>query len=290
MELDKFFEKIPIDKVYEDLFQPGMKKAGEALATVIDAGNLLLLPIKLMNEKSRMYLQDNLKRYQEKLQKEETKKVIKVPEHVGLPIIDKLTYLNQKELSEAFINLLTKASFEETIHLVHPSFANILNNLSADEAKILFYLKDEHKVLFIDIHVDRGRSYNKKSKILSGSRAGEEIEYQAIDSATYRIARYLTGLEESVAIDFPENIPLYLENLEHNGLIKIDKGYLREDEDSYKALEETYQQRKEEAHDFAKKMREEDNQYLFHDCVKRGYFEFTEIGQSFIRACITDIQ
>ena len=48
--VSKFLDKIPTDKLYEDLFQPSLKKADLALETVIDFGNTILLPLKLINE------------------------------------------------------------------------------------------------------------------------------------------------------------------------------------------------------------------------------------------------
>ena len=300
MDLDKFLEKIPIDKVYEDLFQSGMQKAGEALATVVDAGNLILLPIKLLNERSRIYLKDNLRRYEEKLQKEKTKNIIAVPESIGLPIIDKLTYLNQKELSEAFINLLTKASFEETLNLVHPSFINILNNLSADEAKILFYLKDKSRIPSIDVDVNRSVENIKKPDhpekgILLRSQVKERIEYtfQDREEVIIKAAYNLTGLEFLVNIDFSKNIDLYLENLELNKLIKFTRGYYYKGEtSSYENLESVvYREQIEEIKGDIEEMEQQaNNLYQLDISIDRGYIEFTEIGRYFVKACMNEVE
>src|SRR5690606_27372458 len=142
-------------ELYKDLFKPGMKKAGEALETVLDGANLILLPLKLLNSKSRIYFQKNLNTYSDKLNNVTELNSTKVPQYVGLPIIDKLTYLDQNELAEAFINLLAKASFDETLKLVHPTYITILNNLSADEAKILFNFKNNQRIPFIDFYIHR---------------------------------------------------------------------------------------------------------------------------------------
>ncbi len=100
--LEQFLTKIPTDKVYEDLFQPKMKKAGEALATVIDVSNSILLPIKLLNERSKLIFESNIKRYSKKLENIDQNELQQVPEYVGLPILDKLTYISDSTLSEAF--------------------------------------------------------------------------------------------------------------------------------------------------------------------------------------------
>src|SRR5690606_20435116 len=104
--IEEYLKNIPIKELYKDLFKPGMKKAGEVLETVLDGANLILLPLKLLNSKSRIYFQKNLNTYSDKLNKITELNPTKVPQYVGLPIIDKLTYLDQNELAEAFINLL----------------------------------------------------------------------------------------------------------------------------------------------------------------------------------------
>src|SRR3989344_767554 len=97
-QIDKILDKIPTDKVYEDLLQPGLRKAGEALSNVFDLGNLIMLPFKLVNERSRIYLSHNLKKYEKKLANIEQGDLCQVSEQIGLPIIDKLTLVNQEEL------------------------------------------------------------------------------------------------------------------------------------------------------------------------------------------------
>jgi hypothetical protein len=189
---DKALDKIPLDKVYEDLFQPGLKKAGEALETVLEFGNTVLLPLKLLSGKSKLYLKDSLVRYEEKL-KSSKRTPTQVPPFVGIPVLEKLTYTTQKDLSEAFINLLTKASFEETIHLVHPSFISVLDNISSDEAKLLFQLKNEWSLPFLEVE----SYWNPK----------EKLQGKAGYTKTHLTS--LTGWEKMFNLEYPQNINLY---------------------------------------------------------------------------------
>lgn len=299
--VEKLLEKIPMKELYKDVFQPGLRKAGEALETIIDTGNLILLPIKLVQRKSRVYLKDNLKRYEEKLNRQAQKEIIQIPQHVYLPIIDKLTYLDQKDLSEAFINLLTKASFNETISMVHPSFFNILENLSSDEAKILFHLKDKERCPLIDIHGNRSIEKIKKpaeynaegNKTRNQLKQLIEYEMQERDEVDIKAAMNLTGLENLKGIDFPNNIDVYIENLEINGLIRFVRGrYNKEDELIYTNLKDNVY--KEKISEYTSYLGDARNNLTEDHTLSiraiNGFIEFTELGKLFIKTCIKDIE
>lgn len=295
--LEKYLGNIPIKELYKDLFKPGMQKAGSALATVLDGANLILLPLKLLNEKSKIYFEKNLEKYSEKLNNNKELTPTQVPQYVGLPIIDKLTYLDQNELAETFINLLTKASFDETLKLVHPTYISILNNLSADEAKILFHFKDNKRIPFVDFYIHRYVEKIEKPEFFDdkGMKSWEQLK-QMIDYSTQnkedlfiKAAWNLTGIENSVDLMFPENIDIYIENLEQNGLISFEREILnKEDLEIYdRLIDNDYKNQKE-------KIEKEISSYDGDDFklelnIRKAYIEFTTLGKGFIEACIKEI-
>lgn len=290
----KFLDKIPIDKIYEDLFKLGMKKAGQALETVIEFGLTILLPIKLLNEKAKLRLKSHLDNYSRKLEAVEAEKICNVPEHIGLPIIDKLTYLDQSDLSEGFIRLLTKASSIDTVNLVHPGFLDTLNNLCADEAKILNHFKTCDRIPLIDLHV---RKYDEKIPkpdfaSIRGPRTGEQLKQQAAYTFQERnevdltVAWNLTGIEEQVQLDFPKNIDIYLDNLLRQGIIKFERSlFSRSDDDEYLKLEEkTYADNIKQVKDMMAEVTDQKTEFF----IARGFITFTEYGKAFKNACIID--
>ena len=95
-----------MQSIYTDLAQPGIKKVGLALETVLDLSNTILLPIKLLNERARLQVQKNLKIYQDKLEGVPIEDIVQVPPELGLPILDKLTYVTNKEIAESLIGLV----------------------------------------------------------------------------------------------------------------------------------------------------------------------------------------
>ncbi|RXR15970.1 DUF4393 domain-containing protein [Flavobacterium amnicola] len=294
MDIEKYLNKLPVNELYKDLFKPGMQKAGTALETVIDGANLILLPLKLLNAKSKVYFERNLEIYSEKLNVENDLTLTQVPQYVGLPIIDKLTYLDQNELAEAFINLLTKASYEETLKLVHPAFISILNNLSADEAKILYTFKNTDKIPFIDLYIRRYIETFEKpdengAKTKEGLKKLIDYTFQEKQDTFLKYAWNLTGIQNEVELLFPENIDIYLENLELNGLIQFER------ELHSKSLLEKYQQLLEhdhfETYEKLKKVIEENtSDFKLEINIRKGYIEFTELGKAFLEACIKELK
>ncbi len=296
--IGKFLENIPLNEFYNDLFKPGMKKAGEALSTVIDGANLILLPLKLINSKSRVYFDNNLKKYSDKINANEELTLTQVPQYVGLPILDKLTYLDENELAETFINLLTKASFEETLKLVHPAYLSILERLSADEAKILFHFKSQAFIPYIDIYGHKYVEKIKKPEFLgqSGSKTKEQlteiINYSTQDkqSIYLKLAWNLTGIENKVDLMFPENIDIYLENLELNGLIQFErKMHNINYTDEYENLINVVY--KENYNKLEKDISKMDiSEFKIELQIRKGFIEFTELGKGFLKACIKEIE
>lgn len=297
-QLDKLLAKIPVDKVYSDLLQPGLQTVGHLLSDVFDVGNLALLPFKLLNERSKIYLRHNLQLFETKLKSIEDQNKCKVSPQVGLPILDKLLLVNQKELSEMFVNLLTKASDLSTQDLVHPAFINILNNMSQDEAIILFALRNEPRFPSIDIVVKKTtipyfqpEHFNRKGA-KTRAEVNEKIEFETKTQVVEIDAAYnLTSIEKNIKLYFPSKIDLYLENLAQFGIIRFvrTKYYSTFNEQYSKMIDsdyaETYAKIKSDC-SLANKQ-----ELINHNpVIKKGYVEFTEFGKTFLEAVATNIE
>jgi hypothetical protein len=68
------------------------------------------------------------------------------------PAIEALRFSAQEpELQNMFANLLATAMDKQTSGDAHPSFVEIIKQLSPDEAKILYYMKDLYGIPVIDV-------------------------------------------------------------------------------------------------------------------------------------------
>lgn len=294
-EILKYLAKmLPVEKVYDDLLHPGLKKAGVALADVFEFGLIILLPLKLTSAKVKLRFKAHLESYEKKLQSISEENSIKVPEQFGLPIVDKLLTLEEGSgLADNFINLLTKASSKDTIKLVHPSFFITLNNMSSDEAKILNVHKASSAIPFIDIYVHSKTEEIPKPEFMGVPGPKSDAQLKQMNEYTFqdrrpidlRVAWNLTGLEDAIELDFPENIDVYIDNLFRLGIIAFERKLFQlQDEPAYDRLKSFYKTMIDHFEQHIQNNKKEKTKSVLQ--VHKGYIEFTEYGKEFIKACI----
>ena len=243
-----------LTQIYGDLAKPGVSQAGKALSTVLGLGNTMLWPIQLLNERARIALEANLERYREKVAQIPDEKISPVPPEVGVPIAEKLSYVSDPDLRELYTNLLAKASSTDTQSQAHPSFVNVLNNLSPDEAQLVRqFQRQAGAIPFIT------------AKFVNPTK---NHWLQLVDV-------HFELLPET-KIAFPANLPAYVSNLEGLGLIDIRRDIFVVPETVYQPLENELESRfKGNAPaDFS----------LFR--CERGRIEVTRFGWLFIAACV----
>lgn len=261
-----------IEKIYDDILSNPGKKIGEALGTIINIGNTILWPIKWANEKTKIYFENNLKRYEENLSKIDIEKIIQVPTEISMPILDRFTYVSNEEISEAFINLLTSASNSDTIQFAHPSFIQIIDRLSPDEAKIVKYFSESNSIAKISL----------SKYLLQDTPSRKDNKYELNYKQYFSLCRNATKIQENVTLNFTENIPLYFDNLISLGLIKeVNDYYYTELEEEFIQLEtELLKKYEKDFLDIPENLRKDSQRKT------KGMFELTSFGDLFIKSCI----
>lgn len=241
-------------EVYGDLLKPGVTQVGKALSTVVGLGNTILWPVQLLNERGRLSLEANLERYREKLSKIPEEKISPVVPEIGVPIAEKLSYVSDPDLREMYTTLLAKASIHESQASVHPSFVNVLNNLTPDEAQLLKQFQKQG-----------GTTPFVAARLRQPEKEGF---YQIVDTH-FR-------LEEDTTLAFPANLPAYVSNLEGLGLIRARTDVRALPDTLYDPLLEDMQEH------FKQITQPPANMTL--DCAK-GKVEVTRFGWLFLAAC-----
>lgn len=179
-----------LKEIYTDLAKPGVSQVGEAIGAIVGLGNTALWPVHMLNERAKLLLEANLDRYREKLKAVAQEDVVAVPPEVGIPILERFSYVAAPSLREMYCNLLAMASAKDTERLAHPSFVTILNSITPDEALLLGYLKKNHQIEF---HL---------------------INEHGIQSVSF-------GLQVTRGFAFPTNVAAYVSNLEGLGVLKV---------------------------------------------------------------------
>jgi hypothetical protein len=115
--------------------------------------------------------------------------------------MDRLAYVSNIELSKLFIRLLTNASSRTGLLKAHPVFIHVIDRISSDEAKIIKEFSTQQNF------------------IVSVSHSIRKMEQKEFHVYYY----YAIANEENILdLDFPDAIPIYVENLTSLGLIRHD--------------------------------------------------------------------
>lgn len=250
-----------IKLIYPDLAQPGLKKVGDALATVLDLSNTILLPIKLLNENGKVYFQKHMDDYKEKLNKVDQEQIGTVVPEVGLVILDELLKVTNDDLANLFTNLLVNASTIDHSRNAHPSFINVIKSLSADEAKIINYLSDSQEyIVYIQFYRE--------------DEDGSSIPLENI----YNNLNYL------VELDYEDNAEFYINNLINLGIIKSREVYYNRDIDKYEKLEKKYKSVIDDFENTILNLPSEHHLKNSRISIARATYPLTDFGKKFIES------
>jgi len=129
-----------LPKLYRDLAQPATREVGEALGNAVKVARFALAPIDYLAAQHQRW-----ERFLERLAKKvpEERRIEAHPQIAG-PVFAGLQYVEETGINaELFINLLARAIDRERVSEAHPAFAQIISQLSPDEALILFRLKQQ---------------------------------------------------------------------------------------------------------------------------------------------------
>ena len=244
-------------EVYRDLAKPGVQQVGKALSTVLGLGNTLLWPIHLMNEKSQIALESNLERYRAKLEHVPEEDICPVAPEVGVPIAEKLSYVTNETISDMYLELLARASLTQSANVAHPSFANIIENLSPDEAMLL--QTTQHQLDGIPFVELRFQQTQKNTWITLQPMLLQE--------------KYYAGLT------YPGNLYAYVSNLEGLGIFDVQGNIYLDLEEIYTELEELGKSSYSSftAEDRSRKL-----------TANRGRILITGYGRLFLTACFSN--
>lgn len=142
-------DNLPVKEFYNDTLSPSMKQIGSMLENALKTARFLWAPFDIgaaFQDKYQRYL----KRISEKVPED---KLIEGHPQIVVPVFQGLMLSYEKSLlSEMFLSLLTNALSSDRQNLSHPAFPIIINQLSHDEAVILYYIKKK-KYSFKDRHI-----------------------------------------------------------------------------------------------------------------------------------------
>ena len=246
-----------VGNLYRDLFQPSMKNIGKTLGSVVEFVTLFQVPIQYVNEKVKLNYSKRLREYAKKLEDIPEEKKCEVNPQIGVPIMEKLGYITNDEIADLFTNLLTKASSIDTVNLAHPSFVQLIERLSVDEAKIIRYLFAKEYIPCISFHAYYKERNGFKDLLEKGTFLSFEINFS-----------------------FPKNEKLYLDNLVSMGILDISHGKYLTDETIYEPLYKLHRYEQ-----LVNELCNDENSPFKEIDKDKSFYQVTNFGKAFIKAC-----
>jgi hypothetical protein len=247
-----------IKELYGDLAKPGVQQVGSAIGGILGLGNTILYPLHLANGYTDSALKKNLEIFRSKLENIPIENITSVSAEIGVPILEKLTYVVDATISDMFIELLAKASNNETVSFAHPNFIKILEAISPDEANFVSSIFAEHREIetvipAIEIRLNNDNPNTGWSAVIEG----------------YISHNYKKNLR------YPDNLNEYLSNLISLGVLKLQMNRRLEPvADNYPSIWSDY-------------MSVDNFYHAYQDRLQygEGVITITDFGKSFLRAC-----
>lgn len=240
---------------YTDALQPGSKELGKSLGTLGQLVNVALDPFRgfiWAYDKFKQQLIADVEQALEVREVPEERVTMPNPD-VAIPSIEALRY---SRLSDRYVALLATAMDSETANDAHPSYVEILKQLTPDEARIIDFMPTP-----------------------SGFEPVANLVCVLPEGAGVLMAtRNLSLIAMDAACEHPENDGQYIDNLCRLGLLYIPEGKALMAGSAYDRLEGLkYSQR-------IKASVEKTGEFQF----EPGMIGITELGHCFRRACSPD--
>lgn len=242
--------------VYNDLLQPAVKEVGKALTTVGKTANLALAPLRGVvwsYEKFENWLAAKVEPH---LKKVEQSEIVSPDISVAGPLVEAIKFaIDDEDLSEMYAKLLATSMTQSEKRTAHPSFVQIIGQLTQDEAKIVSHIyKSGPAAIVLPMILDR---INQRSK-------------------TYRSR--ISCLPNDAGCVVPTDFQVYLDNLSRLQIVEyFDDAPLSESPKEYDRIEGL---------DAFKEAFSADTPKDWDLVLAKGYVSLSAFGARFARACI----
>ena len=254
-----------IAKVYDDLAHPGAAQLGKAIGTLLEFINsAALYRVEKFNLKRNIELKHNLEKLGTELSGHSEFEIAPVPNEIGVPLLEKLFYVSDRELGQLYVSLLKRAAVKEEAHLAHPAFVNCITNLSPDEAKLVLYLK--------------GRPLEFITPYLVKHEKGEL-------PSQYYSGMYFSDYHDKIKhLMFPKNLQVYSENLIRLGILNPTLMHADLYKDTDEGIVKRFSAVREHYTEEIDKFYGQHRASGYKEMLKFVQCEFTDFGELFLEA------
>lgn len=147
-ELDKLTKGIgkaleTTPELYHDALQPSAQESGKLIARIPRAINAAFAGIDKWILNKEYSVEETKRLLAAKLDKIDPEKIVEPEPYVAVPAIQAISYtMNSNELRNLYANLLAKSMITDTKETVHPSFVEIIKQMSPIDARVFQLIMD----------------------------------------------------------------------------------------------------------------------------------------------------
>ena len=244
-----------VDKPLEQILVPASKSIGESLSDIwylVVGGR-----ISLARNKKELEYDQKFRKFKEEVLKEadsvpEERRVDPDFRIAAQALEDSIYCLNVDELREMFVKLLGKTVDKSAQDLLHPSYPNIIKQMSPLDAKLLTMLKRNPRIPIVN--------YISKRKGNTGFRMIQRdvILSERIQADEFHIAMSISALRQW-------------------GIISVNNGEWFTDDSQYEIFRQS---------EFFASITKEHAQYNESVEIQKGICELTSFGRAFTHCCV----
>ena len=148
--IGKAIETIP--DLYDDALKLATQESGKTIALIPRAINAALAPLRQWIANREYSLAETEKLLAKKLEHVGEDKIVTPEPYVAIPAIQAISYsMNSEELRNLYANLLAKAMNSDTKDMVHPSFVEIIKQMSPTDAFVFKNIMEREMNPLIDV-------------------------------------------------------------------------------------------------------------------------------------------
>lgn len=250
--LDKSTEMI--EKVYDDGAKDFVHESGITLSLIPKAINAALVPMRKWIAEREYSLKETQVLLEKKLENISADEIVEPESYIAVPALQAISYsMNNEVLRNLYANLLANSMNIKVKDSVHPSFVDIIKQMSPSDAKIFGEICSSQIRPTIDLSIS-----------INNEHGEQEHLYNITWINTYEYKEVLVSLS----------------NLLRIGLIQIDKGVEYTYDPNYENV------RKNKAYLNYKKKYERATNVRINET--KQFIKITPLGELFYRICVKD--
>lgn len=246
--------------IYDDVVQPAAKEIGKGLQTIAKTVHVALAPVSAL-----IWGYDQIKDFvstklADRLKNVKPEDIVTPTPNVAGPVLEALRYTGHEEsLSDLYANLLAASMDRNTASQAHPAFAEIIKQLTPDEAKIVRIFNEAKAIPLVTVRSE----YN-------GNDPEKKGGYDVL------VNQSLLGVE--AGCEHIDLVPTYIDNLCRLGLAEVPENYYYTTSGIYDAIENVLQ-------GLVQALSHVDPERK--GILKRKALIVTTLGKQFARVCVT---